>query len=213
MHSYGGQVGANALHGLALKDRAKPELRGGISNLIYLIACAVTEGKAIINMVKHHGHEELMPLAFDFADDMSYVSRDPKTLLVSADSGIVEKEVEAYLSTLVRWNGQCMYQSMDTERAAWRDIPVTYTHTTKDMTIPLDYQKWLVQEMNKEGVAVQTASLESGHCPHLTAAGGIPGIVENVVNGEGLGSQTEEKGEAKSSDDVKDTILNTSAQK
>lgn len=186
MHSYGGQVGTNALHGLGVEHRVQAGLTGGISSLIYMTACAVPEGKAMIDAVKHHGHEELMPLAFDFADDMSCVSRDPRTLLIGADSGFPNIEIEEYISTLVRWNGQCMYQSLNTERAAWRDIPVTYIHTAKDMTIPLDYQKWFVEEMRKEGIKVQTATLETGHCPNFTAADNVSKIVENVARGEML---------------------------
>ncbi|KAJ4366205.1 hypothetical protein N0V83_007841 [Neocucurbitaria cava] len=211
MHSYGGQVGTNALHGLALKDRAKLELNGGISNLIYMTACTLPEGKAMIDMVKYHGHEELMPLAFDFADDMTCVSRDPKTLLIGADSGVSDQELEEYLSTLVRWNGQCMYDAMTTDRAAWRDIPTTYVYTTKDMTIPLAYQKWLVEEIRKEGVEVQTATVETGHCPNLSAAGEIAGIVERVAKGGILDTQREREGETRSKDDVKDAILGVDA--
>ncbi|KAH7394441.1 hypothetical protein BKA66DRAFT_567383 [Pyrenochaeta sp. MPI-SDFR-AT-0127] len=67
MHSYGGQVGTNALDGLGVKDRTQAGLPGGTSNLIYMTAYAIPEGKAMIDGVKHHGHEDLMPLAFDFA--------------------------------------------------------------------------------------------------------------------------------------------------
>jgi pimeloyl-ACP methyl ester carboxylesterase len=47
MHSYGGQVGTNALHGLGLEALRKRGLPGGISHLIYVTAYAVPEGSAI----------------------------------------------------------------------------------------------------------------------------------------------------------------------
>jgi hypothetical protein len=68
--------------GLGLEHRKKEGLPGGVSHLIYLTASAFPEGGAMIDGVRHFGHEQLMPLAFDFADDKSCVSRDPKTLLV-----------------------------------------------------------------------------------------------------------------------------------
>ena len=123
--------------GLGRQQRNENDLPGGISNLVYLAAHAVPEGRAMIDGVRHFGHEELMPLAFDFADDMSCVSRDPKTLLIG-ENDLPTAEVEECLASLVRWNGQAMYQPLTTPRAAWRDIPVTYIHTAKDMTVPFD---------------------------------------------------------------------------
>jgi pimeloyl-ACP methyl ester carboxylesterase len=180
MHSYGGQVGTNALYGLGQEQRKKAQQSGGIVSLIYMTAYAVQEGKAMIDGVKHFGHEQLMPLAFNFADDMSVVSRDPRTLLVG-ENCLPAAEVDEYLASLVRWNGQAMYQPLTTERVAWRDIPVTYIHTTKDMTVPLDYQKWFVEGMQKEGIEVRTVTLETGHCPNFTVTEQVAAIVEDEV--------------------------------
>lgn len=206
MHSYGGQVGTNALHGLGQEFRKQNGSNGGITHLIYLAAHVIPEGKAMIDGVKHFGHEELMPFAFDFAEDMSCVSRDPRTLLVG-ETDLPASEVDEYLGSLVRWNGQAMYQPLTTSRAAWRDIPVTYVHTTQDMTVPLDYQKWFVEELEKDGVQVQTATLEAGHCANFTAADKVAGVVDCVVKG---GAVRDVKGGAQevSKESVKDAILN-----
>lgn len=181
MHSYGGQVGTNALHGLGTEIRAQKGLKGGISQLVYMTAFALPEGQSMISKVKEFGHEELMPLAFDFADDMSCVSRDPKMLLVGPGD---EKEVDEYVGTFVRWNGKGMYQEA-TNRPAWRDIPVAYIYTTNDMTVPLDYQKSMVKGMEKEGKKVKTVELESGHCPNLTATEQVVVFIDEVVAGMG----------------------------
>lgn len=162
----------------------------------------------MIDGVKHFGHEELMPLAFDFADDKTCVSRDPKTLLVG-ETALPDAEVDEYLASLVRWNGQCMYQPLSTPRAAWRDIPVTYIHTTRDMTVPFDYQRFFVETMRKEGVAVQTATLETGHCPNLTAAKEVTDIVDAVAKGT-LQSDSANDGRGTSKDDVREAIVNVS---
>jgi pimeloyl-ACP methyl ester carboxylesterase len=191
---------------LGIERRKKKGYVGGVSSLIYLAAHAVPEGKAMIDGVRHFGHEQLMLLAFDFADDMSCVSRDPKTLLVG-ETDLPAAEVDEYLASLVRWNGQAMYQPLTTPRAAWRDIPVTYIHTTKDMTVPFDYQRWFVEGMEQEGVEVQTATLETGHCANFTAAKQLANIIEKVAKGT---LQSDKSGRAKgtSKDDVKDAILN-----
>ncbi|KAI5863660.1 alpha/beta-hydrolase [Durotheca rogersii] len=180
MHSYGGQVGTNALHGLGVAARSARGLPGGVSRLVYMTAYAVAEGTAMMDKVKEFGHIDLVPVAFDFAEDGSCVSSDPKTLVVGP--GRDEAETEAYLNTLVRWNGKCMYQPL--EHCAWREIPVAYIYTTADMTVPLDYQKNFVEGMEKAGVKVQTYELATGHCPNFTATEAVVAVVDKVVSEE-----------------------------
>lgn len=208
MHSYGGQIGTNALHGLGVKDRANAGQSGGIAHLIYMTTAATTSGKSMVDMVKHHGHMELIPVAINFDDDKTCVSADPKTLLIGADSGLPDAEIEEYISTLVRWNGDCMYMPLTTPREPWRDIPVTYIFTTKDMTLPFDYQKCFVDGMRENGVEVQTTTLETGHCPNLDAPEKITEIVEKVVAGEKLDDGSGQGGSEASQATVVDAIRN-----
>ncbi|KAK6956857.1 hypothetical protein Daesc_002138 [Daldinia eschscholtzii] len=71
-------------------------------------------------------------------------ARPPNTDL-SADSELVRTYVESlvddtgvdeYLSTLVRWNGTCIYQEVT--KCAWREVPVAYIYTNADMTVTID---------------------------------------------------------------------------
>lgn len=207
LHSYGGQVGTNAFHGLGSQARKPDGLRGGVTNLIYMTASALPEGMSMMDLVDQMGHTDLVPLAFDFADDKTVISRDPKTLLVG-ESDVATAEVDEYVATLSRWNGHGMYQPITAPRSAWRDIPVTYVHCMKDMTLPYDYQKWMVESMIKEGVSVQTTALETGHAPHLTATKDMIDVITKVARGEKLSSGTVEESKINSKDDVKDVILN-----
>ncbi|KAF2628890.1 alpha/beta-hydrolase [Macroventuria anomochaeta] len=191
MHSYGGQVGTNALSGLSVSARFKEGLLGGVSHLIYMAATAITEGKSMVDTVRDFGHEDLLPLAFDFADDKSCVHRDPKLLLIGADDAVSEEEKDEYVATLGRWNGNCMYQPLTTAHAAWRDGPVTYIHTTGDMTVPLDYQKVFVNGMEEADVKVQRVSVNTGHCPNLTRPKEIAAILRKIADGEAVGDQGE----------------------
>ncbi|KAF4636522.1 hypothetical protein G7Y89_g1558 [Cudoniella acicularis] len=178
MHSYGGQVGTNALHGLGVESRAKQGKAGGVEHLIYMCASALTEGGAMIDKVKEFGHEYLMPLAFDFAEDDSCVSRDPKLLLIGP--GCDDAEVEAYAASFQRWNGKCMYQPIT--HCAWREIPVTYIYTLQDMTLPLVYQKSMVEGLQAEGKKVATVELDTGHSPNLTMTKGVVDTISKVVD-------------------------------
>lgn len=67
MHSYGGQVGTNALYGLSLNDRTKREgnQSGGVVHLIYMCAFALPEGGSMAGKVEEFGHEHLLPLAWN----------------------------------------------------------------------------------------------------------------------------------------------------
>jgi len=76
----------------------------------------------VAGKVTDMGHEALMPIAFDFADDKTVLCRDPKAQLIGEIAGDREAEVEPYLASLVRWNGQCMYDSIS--HCAWRQVPV-----------------------------------------------------------------------------------------
>ncbi|KAI1106619.1 alpha/beta-hydrolase [Jackrogersella minutella] len=181
MHSYGGHVGTNALYGLGAPARSAQGLTGGISSLIYLTAYAVPAGQAMVDTVNRFGHADLIPLAFDCAADDTCVPRDPRGMLTGP--GCSDAETDAYLRTLVRWNGRCMYQP--SEHCAWRDggIAVAYIYTTKDATVPVDYQRSFAEGMEREGVRVRTFELATGHCPNLTATEGVVDAINKVVSG------------------------------
>ncbi|KAI1504100.1 hypothetical protein F5X99DRAFT_373442 [Biscogniauxia marginata] len=70
MHSYGGQVGTNALYGLGLETRSAQGLKGGVSHLIYMAAYAVSQG-AMMDKVKEFGHTDIVPIVFGFVEDGS----------------------------------------------------------------------------------------------------------------------------------------------
>ncbi|KAI0896542.1 Alpha/beta hydrolase fold-1 [Annulohypoxylon nitens] len=171
MHSYGGQVGTNALYGLSATARAAQGLKGGISHLIYMSSFAMPEGKSMIDKVAGFGHMEKMPIAFGFDADDSCVPNFPKEGLVGEPyvDKIDPEEFKMYVSTLVRWNGKCMYQPIK-NTSAWRDeVDISYIYTSGDLTVPVDYQKNMVEYMEKEGKTVQTVEIDACHCPHLTA--------------------------------------------
>lgn len=51
------------------------------------------------------------------------------------------------------------------------------------MTVPLDYQKSMVDHMQAEGQEVQTFELDTGHCPNLTKTKEVVEIVKQIVSG------------------------------
>ncbi|KAI2631808.1 alpha/beta-hydrolase [Hypoxylon sp. NC1633] len=181
MHSYGGQVGTNALHGLGLAAQAAQGLDGGVSHLIYMSGFAISEGVSMMDKVAEFDQMDLVPLVFEFDPDDTCVSGDPKALVVGP--GCAEEETQAYLSTFVRWNGRTMFEPL--QNCAWREIPVTYIHTTEDITLPIQYQRAFVEDILKAGQKVRTFELGTGHCPNFTATQEVVEIINEVVLGEG----------------------------
>ncbi|KAI0485233.1 alpha/beta-hydrolase [Xylariaceae sp. FL0804] len=179
MHSYGGSVGTIALCGLGTRARSDRGLVGGVSKLIYMCAFALPEGKSMNDKVEEFNHGYLMPIAFDFADDDSCVCRDPKTTLVG--EGADPAEADAYLATLVRCNGRCMYQGVT--GCAWKEIPAAYIMTSGDMTVPIDYQKSMVQLVEEDtGKKVQAFELGTGHCPNLTMTQEVVDTINTILS-------------------------------
>ncbi|KAI0107712.1 alpha/beta-hydrolase [Nemania sp. FL0031] len=179
LHSYGGQVGSNALYGLGLKARSAQGHPGGISHLIYLAGYVLLEGTSMIGKIREFGHESFIPINFDIAEDNSCIHRFPKAVVVNPQPGEVDnKELDDYIGTFERWNIQCIHQGA--EHGAWREIPVSYVYTTHDMVVAAPYQKHFVETMEKEGCEVQTFELATGHCPNLTAINGVVDVVKKV---------------------------------
>ncbi|KAJ4397569.1 hypothetical protein N0V93_001800 [Gnomoniopsis smithogilvyi] len=180
-HSYGGQVCSNSLCGLSVDARAARGLKGGVSQLIYMTAGAMVEGKSMITWVEKFGHMDLMPVVFSFADneDGSGIIRDARLAFVGSYPDEMEAEVDEYVKTLVYYNGKSMHDKID--HASWREIPVAYILTKNDVVLPLDYQKAWVEEMESAGRHVQTFELDTAHAPHLTATEDVVGIVNKVA--------------------------------
>lgn len=177
-HSYGGHVASDALHGLGVEARSAQGLKGGVSHIVYMAAYAVPEGVAMMDKVKEFGQMDFVPIAFDFAEDGTCVSADPKTLIVGP--GPSEEEMEDYLKTFVRWHGKCMYHA--SEHAAWREVQVAYIKCSADMTIPINYQEHFIEEMEKAGRKVQVFELATGHCPNLTDTDGVVDAIKKVAS-------------------------------
>ncbi|KAI1346632.1 hypothetical protein F5Y01DRAFT_297394 [Xylaria sp. FL0043] len=177
MHSYGGQVGTNALAGMGIESRAARGLKGGVTNLIYMTAFALPENTSSIDKATEMGHLDLIPLVYDIAEDMITVERSPRDRLLGPWDD--EREVEEFLANLKIWNGNAMYQKI--EKCAWREIPVTYIYTSKDTCVPLEYQESMVKRLSGENIDVKTEILAAGHSPHFTMPEEVTDIVKRVV--------------------------------
>lgn len=179
-HSYGGQVMSNALCGLGLEARSSHGLEGGVCALIYMAGFALAEGVSTLDKLQEFGNlKDVAHLVFDMADDQTMVLRDPITFLGLGEPGMDEASIEAYMKTLRRWNGKTMMQPQN--KVAWKEIPVAYIHTTMDSPVSLAAQQSMVQTLESAGRSVQTFTIETGHCPHVTATEHVADAVIKVT--------------------------------
>ncbi|KAI1424752.1 alpha/beta-hydrolase [Xylaria sp. FL1777] len=177
LHSYGGQVGSNALAGMGVESRSARGLKGGVSHIIYMTAFALLENMSSIDKVVEMGHIDLIPLAYDIAEDMITVERSPRERLLGPWDD--EAEAEKYVSNFKIWNGNAMYQKI--ERCAWREIPITYIYTSEDTCLPLIYQESMVERLRAEHIDVKTETLASGHSPQFTMPKEVADIVRRTA--------------------------------
>lgn len=179
LHSYGGQVGTNALHGLSYQTRTKQGLTGGVSHLIYMCAFILPEGWSTLDQGKSRGIENMkamqLKLAFDKEGYCTMV--DPRGQLINNVKD--DAEAEAYIATLVPWSVKCMTQPLS--HCAWKEIPVTYIHTTNDKTVTFTGQKLMLERVKELGLQdPYLITLDTDHCPHLTATNDVLGVIDKI---------------------------------
>ncbi|KAI0506645.1 alpha/beta-hydrolase [Xylaria bambusicola] len=180
MHSYGGHVGSNALHGLGLKTL--PDGRQvGVSHLVYLTAYAMPPGGIMMDMVKDQGNLGLAAERFPIEADGTCMCADPKELLVTPGPEDDMKEIEEYIQTLRPWNAVVMTQ--ETKHAAWQEIPAAFIYTTKDMILPSTYQQTFMATLKTRWPEMKTFELVAGHSPNLTASKGVADAVRKIISG------------------------------
>ncbi|ROV89568.1 hypothetical protein VMCG_09952 [Cytospora schulzeri] len=180
LHSYGGQVGTNALHGLSLEMRAKQGLTGGVSSLVYMCAFILPEGWSTLNQAHAQGikNEKELQLKLAFDGDGYCTMAAPREQLINNLGD--DSQAAAYISTLVPWNTRCMNQPLS--HCAWREIPVIYIHTTNDYIIPLDSQQLMLERLKEHGLQDPIlVTLDTDHCPHLSATEGVVEAIHKAV--------------------------------
>ncbi|KAI9040229.1 alpha/beta hydrolase [Aspergillus affinis] len=178
MHSYGGQVGTNALAGLGAEARKQQGLSGGVIQLVYICAHAISEGQSIFGLIEQTGHGEIIPFMFDYAEDGTCLPRDAKGVV---GPGLSDEDLETFLASLGRWNSKTFGQPL--EHCAWREIPVAYIRTLNDSLLPFAYQKAFVEGIEAAGRKVRTFDIETGHCPTITTPEELTNIIQQIFAG------------------------------
>ncbi|KAK1774843.1 hypothetical protein QBC45DRAFT_454418 [Copromyces sp. CBS 386.78] len=196
MHSYGGQVGSNALHGLYRSDTSNG---GGITHLIYIAAAMLfPNSRMSVPYGASRPNVSLVnPSDFEFGPER-VIALHPVEMWIGTKAGdkgeATDEEIDEYVSTILPIATRVF--SQDSEGAAWMEgkkvnkengieengPQVVYVMCTKDISVPYELQEWMVGRAREEvGVDVKVKRMETGHVPTLTGTGELVRILGEVL--------------------------------
>ncbi|CAG8893106.1 unnamed protein product [Penicillium egyptiacum] len=147
MHSYGGVVGTDALHGLAIKQ------------LIYMTAFVPSTGNSLAGMFGGH----LPPfITVDEERDLLTVP-DPVTWFFN---DLPPAHAAAWANKLVVHPKSAQFDPVTHE--AYRTIPTAYILCDKDEGLIPKVQEMMIDNVRKAGVNVHVERLPASHSPFLS---------------------------------------------
>lgn len=154
VHSYGGMVGSEAVRGLDKASREKEDKKGGISHMYFCCAFALPEGVSLMNALQ----DKPLPW-FKIAEDEKTL--DPATPIETFYNDV--ENPEKYVAMLKPHSYRTMFSKMT--YPGWKYVPCTYLFCEKDMAIPLEAQKGMVES---SGVTWRTETVDASHSPFLS---------------------------------------------
>jgi len=163
MHSYGGAVGTDAIEGLTFADRKAAGKSGGVIHLFYMCAYILQPGTTIFNVVESVGVAHLWPQFVENFDDGLCFPVDPVQLFFG---GMEKDDVDKAMPHLVRFPMSAF--KTKTNGSAWKNLPVTYILTQQDYSVPRFYQDFMLEQVRKEGVDLETEDYETAHSIFIT---------------------------------------------
>ncbi|KAE8390748.1 Alpha/beta hydrolase fold-1 [Aspergillus alliaceus] len=160
MHSYGGVVGTDALHGLA------------IEHLIYMTAFIPPTGNSLAGMFGG----QLPPfITIDDEKDILTVP-DPATWFFN---DVPSEDAAAWAKKLVIHPKSAQFDSISHE--AYRSAPTTYIVCEKDAGLIPMVQEMMIDNVRKAGVDITVEKLPASHSPFLSMPEKTAKLVLDIV--------------------------------
>ncbi|KAK1755408.1 Alpha/Beta hydrolase protein [Echria macrotheca] len=156
MHSYGGAVGTEAMHGLGVEQRRAKGLQGGVTRLVYICGFMVMKGYTL---------DAAAPDVFQYQGEF-------KTFKEGQDVGdffycdLPKEEQKRLVDAFVPHPKSCSFRVPQV--AAYEEIPSTFIYGTMDKAFPYKDQQALVGALTAEGIKIDTFTLESSHSPTMS---------------------------------------------
>lgn len=153
-HSYGGFPSSEAIKGLTKSDLQSQGKSGGVVHYVLCAAFIILEGVSPLDPETGPSPQ------YELLDDGKMIMPiDPITLFYN---DLPRETAERYAARLKKQS----YKVFTTKATygAWRHVPTTYLYTEKDVSLPMAYQKVMVE---RSGVDIKTETFDAGHSPFL----------------------------------------------
>lgn len=190
MHSYGGIVGTSAFAGLGSPNRKG---QASIKTLIYMTSFIPFEHESLADIFGGALPSFLSPneqgtIDIYNAKHMFYHDLPPE----QQDKAVAQLVVHP---TCAQFDAPKIL----VERAAWRDIPVTYLFCDDDQALPEPVQAMMVNRIEKDidGLKIRREHFNAGHSPFLSMPDRVAEVVikicEAVISRAGVVAGTQEE--------------------
>ena len=164
-HSYGGMVGCQSVRGLTKIERAAEGKAGGVFRIVFIAAIFAKENRTYFDTMFRLPENEQPP---------PVVEPDPSDNTLARPNSLASEYFYAGLDTTQRryWASKLQPYSMKAsmgpaKMTCWGvDIPKLYIITSRDIAIPPDTQRAIVDAFTDE--TWTTRNIDSGHTPFLT---------------------------------------------
>ncbi|KAI4121543.1 MAG: hypothetical protein LQ338_006312 [Usnochroma carphineum] len=174
LHSYGGAVGAEAVKGLSLRERATRGLAGGVSHLIYMCGFMLQGGESVRGASLPRPDPD--PVAFDETTGTTCIRESPVQLFYDDVEPARAKELAGML---VPQDARAMSDTVT--HPAWKYIPTTYLRTTEDEVLFLDWQDRQIKAVKDAGVDIAVETFKSSHSPYISIPEDMVDAVERAI--------------------------------
>lgn len=157
-HSYGGTPASEALKGFGLESRRQEGKKGGVKHLFFITVFLVPVGES---MVSYYSRDT--PVWHIVSDDgMEVFPGNPEGLFYN---DLSDAEAEAAVKKLKPFSRQTFFSRLT--YTAWKDIPSTYLYTLNDTSVPIEFQRKMVEQGLGKGY-FHTEAVDASHSPFLS---------------------------------------------
>lgn len=170
-HSWGGMISSAALTEFAVDPSSD---KGGVTDIILIAAFIPSESDSLAGMFGGN----LPPYLVSQPND-TVIWVDPIEHLYN---DIAPEEAKWADDLRVAHGHTAQYTSIECDRVAWRDIPLTYIVCELDQALPAFVQDIMVSKVEEQGVKVRKYRLAASHSPFLSVPGKLVEVVMEVLS-------------------------------
>ncbi|KAL8697169.1 MAG: hypothetical protein Q9201_007266 [Fulgogasparrea decipioides] len=177
-HSYGGIPASEAI--TPSLYASNPTNQGsGVVYMIFLSAWLIPKSSSLQNLLEQKGFQTHVELEFN-EDGTAYAKNAP-------DSFYNDIQPRAHAEDLAKQNVTHNWAAVGgtVEGVPWIDTPSTYVHCVHDQALLFEMQKDMVNGANEaigSKTRLVTETLQTGHCPFLSAPDELVRIVARAAD-------------------------------